>query len=165
MSGRWGEAASLGSNTHLLIISFPTHCVGGLPFGCFPCGPNATTSWHFQSTAPQEELALSHLGSHEISVPASQCSTLLPSRASSCCIHFSPAPGLFSCVLLCSTGDLSREPITARLECTLSFPLPYLLSKHAHLAFQPWKFSDSHCSCPRWKLQCLCRKIPHSPAT
>lgn len=111
----------------------------------------------------QEELALPHLGSHGILGPASHWLPLSPSPSSS--IHFSPALGLFSCVLPCSIGDLSQEPVTAQLECTLSFPLPYLLSKHVRLAFQPWKFSGSHCSCPKWKLQCLCREIPHSPAT
>lgn len=159
--GEGAEAASLGSTTPLSIICFPTHCAHGLPFGCFPRGPDACTFWHFQSTTPQEELALPHLGSHGILGPASHWLPLSPSSS----IHFSPALGLFSCVLPCSIGDLSREPVTARLECTLSFPLPYLLSKHVRLAFQPWKFSGSHCSCPKWKLQCLCREIPHSPAT
>lgn len=74
------------------------------------------------------------------------------------CFHFSLCPGSFSCVLLCCAGYLSQEAVTAQLEFTLSFPLPYSLSKHVHLAFQPWKFSDPLCSFLKWKSQCLCRK-------
>lgn len=83
----------------------------------FPFGPDASTSWHFQGTAPPEELPAPHLDSPEVSVLTGRSlllSSILPAAFSS------PRPGLLSCVLLCSIGDLSQEAATARLERALS---------------------------------------------
>lgn len=55
---------------------------------------------------------------------------------------------------------ICQEAVMAPVEFTLSFLLPYSLSKHVHSAFQPWKFSG-----PKWKPQWLCRKMPPSLAT
>lgn len=90
------------------------------------------------------------LGSNEAFSPASHWPTILhPAEPPPGCTHFSLCPGLFSCVLLCSAGYLSQEAVTAQLEFTWSFLLPCSLSKRVHLAFQPWRFSDTPLLLPK----------------
>ena len=90
------------------------------------------------------------LGSNEASFPASHWPTIFhPAEPPPGCTHSSPCPGLFSCVLLCSAGYLSQEAVIAQLEFTWSFLLPCSLSKRVHLAFQPWRFSDTTLLLPK----------------
>ena len=99
------------------------------------------------------------LGSNEVSSPVSHWPTIFhPTGRPHGCTHFSLCLGLFSCVLLCSAGYLSQEAVTAQLEFTWSFPLPYSLSKRVHSASQSWRFSDTPLLLPKMETSVVLQK-------
>lgn len=111
--GRGERAESLGSVTLLSITAFPTHCAGGFAIRLL---------FHLV-------LMQAHPGISRAPPPPPRATRASPGQPQgfsshwptlSSCRASSPRPGLLSCVLLCSTGDLSQEAVTAQLEQALS---------------------------------------------